>query len=166
MLSDRPLQRHRIQWSASIRDHPLAALALGATAGFAAGGGMRTRVGAAMLTLAARTAAREVIMSFIAEQRRTMSVQEEIPRINNELEQARHDLNETLTRINQKVERTEEEFSPNHIVKQRPLMASCCAAAMGFVIGARAERSLATGLLLGVLLGYVLASASTDTPGS
>lgn len=95
-----------------------------------------------------------------------MSVQEEIPSINNELEQARHDLNETLTRINQKVERTEEEFSPNHIVKQRPLMASCCAAAMGFVIGARAERSLAMGLLLGVLLGYVLASASTDTPGS
>ena len=95
-----------------------------------------------------------------------MSVQEEIPRINNELEQARHDLNETLTRINQKVERTEEEFSPNHIVKQRPLMASCCAAAMGFVIDARAERSLATGLLLGVLLGYVLASASRDTPGT
>jgi ElaB/YqjD/DUF883 family membrane-anchored ribosome-binding protein len=92
-----------------------------------------------------------------------MSVQEEIPRINNELEQARHDLNETLTRINQKVERTEEEFSPNHIVKRRPLMASCCAAAMGFVIGGRAERSLATGLLLGALLGYAFASASRDT---
>jgi hypothetical protein len=67
MLSDRPLQRDLIQWSASIRDHPLAALALAATAGFAAGGGMRTRVGAAMLALAARTAAREVIMSFITE---------------------------------------------------------------------------------------------------
>jgi ElaB/YqjD/DUF883 family membrane-anchored ribosome-binding protein len=92
-----------------------------------------------------------------------MSVQEEIPKINNELEQARHDLNETLTRINQKVERTEEEFSPNHIVKRRPLMASCCAAAMGFVIGGHAERSLATGLLLGSLLGYVFASASRHT---
>jgi hypothetical protein len=92
-----------------------------------------------------------------------MSVQEEIPRINNELEQARHDLNETLTRINQKVEQTEEEFSPNHIVKQRPLMASCCAVVMGFVIGGHAERSLATGLLFGALIGYVLASASRDT---
>jgi ElaB/YqjD/DUF883 family membrane-anchored ribosome-binding protein len=95
-----------------------------------------------------------------------MSVQEEIPRINNELEQARHDLNETLTRINQKVERTDEEFSPKHIVKRRPLMTSCCAAAMGFVIGGHAERSLATGLLLGALLGYALASSSREMPRS
>jgi len=94
-----------------------------------------------------------------------MSVQEEIRKINNELEQARHDLNDTLTRINRKVERTEEEFSPNHIVKRRPLLASCCAAVMGFAIGSRAERSLATGLLIGASLGYVLASASRETHG-
>jgi len=50
-----------------------------------------------------------------------MSVQEEIPKINNELERARHDLNETLIRINRKVERTEEEFSPNHSVKRLSL---------------------------------------------
>ena len=95
-----------------------------------------------------------------------MSVQEEIPRINSELEQARHDLNETLTRINQKVERTEEEFSPNNIVKRQPLLASCCAVAMGFVMGGRTERSVATGLLLGALLGYVLASSMRDLPGN
>ncbi len=68
MLSDRPLQRDRMgQWSERIRDHPLTALALGATAGFPAGGGMRTRIGSAMLALAVRTAAPEVIMSFIEE---------------------------------------------------------------------------------------------------
>src|SRR5690349_2293222 len=68
MLSDRSLQRDPIErWSVCIRDHPLTALALGATAGFAAGGGMRTRIGSAILALAARTVTREVIMTFIAE---------------------------------------------------------------------------------------------------
>jgi hypothetical protein len=68
MLSDRPLQQDPIgRWSGRIRDHPLTALALGATAGFAAGGGMRTRIGSAILALAARTVTREVIMTFIAE---------------------------------------------------------------------------------------------------
>jgi hypothetical protein len=68
MKSERPLHRGGIgQWSERVRDHPLTALALGATAGFAAGGGMRTRIGSAVLALAAKTLAREVVATFIAE---------------------------------------------------------------------------------------------------
>ena len=68
MPSDQPLERHGIgPWSRRVRDYPLAALVLSATAGFAVGGGMRTRMGSAILALAARTAAREMIATFIAE---------------------------------------------------------------------------------------------------
>jgi hypothetical protein len=53
------------QLSKSIRERPLTALAIGVTAGFVMGGGMRTRLGIAMLTFAAKTSAREAIVGFI-----------------------------------------------------------------------------------------------------
>ncbi len=53
------------QLSKSIRERPLTALAVGVTAGFVMGGGMRTRLGIAMLTFAAKTSAREAIVGFI-----------------------------------------------------------------------------------------------------
>jgi hypothetical protein len=53
------------QLSKSIRERPLTALAVGVAAGFVMGGGMRTRLGIAMLTFAAKTSAREAIVGFI-----------------------------------------------------------------------------------------------------
>src|ERR1700738_1421155 len=66
-----------------------------------------------------------------------MNAQEEIPKINNKLEQARRDFNETLMQVNEKVEETEKRLSPEEIIKRRPLMASCCAAATGFALEVR-----------------------------
>jgi hypothetical protein len=53
------------QWSKSIEERPLTALAVGITAGFVMGGGMRTQLGIALLMLAAKTSAREAIVGFI-----------------------------------------------------------------------------------------------------
>jgi len=53
------------QLSKSIREQPLTALAVGVTAGFVMGGGMRTRLGIAMLTFAAKASAGEAIVGFI-----------------------------------------------------------------------------------------------------
>ena len=88
-----------------------------------------------------------------------MSAQEEIPKINNELEQARRDFNETLMQVNEKVEETEKRLSPEEIIKRRPLMASCCAAATGFALGSRAGSATAA-FVLGALLVLVLKSSS------
>jgi hypothetical protein len=53
------------QWSKRIEERPLSALAIGITAGFVMGGGMRTRLGIALLMLAAKTTARGAIVGFI-----------------------------------------------------------------------------------------------------
>jgi hypothetical protein len=89
-----------------------------------------------------------------------MSTQEEIPKINHELEQARRDFNETLMQVNEKVEAAEKRLSPEEIIKRRPLIASCCAAATGFALaGSRAGPATAA-FVLGALLVSVLESAS------
>ena len=49
---------------ASVRDFLSGAYTVGVT-GFVMGGGMRTRLGIAMLTFAAKTSAREAIVAFI-----------------------------------------------------------------------------------------------------
>jgi hypothetical protein len=54
-----------VQLSKSIGERPLTALAVGITAGFVMGGGMRTRLGIAMLMLAAKISARETIIGLI-----------------------------------------------------------------------------------------------------
>lgn len=54
------------QLSNSISERPLTALAVGVAARFVIGGGMRTLLGIAMLTFAAKTSAREAIVGFIA----------------------------------------------------------------------------------------------------
>jgi hypothetical protein len=89
-----------------------------------------------------------------------MSAQEEIPKINNELEQARQDFNETLMQVNEKVEAAEKRLSPEEIIKRRPLMASCCAAATGFVLAGSPAGSATAAFVLGALLVAVLESAS------
>jgi hypothetical protein len=89
-----------------------------------------------------------------------MSAQEEIPKINNELEQARRDFNETLMQVNEKVEETEKRLSPEEIIKRRPLIASCCAAATGFALAGSRAGSATAAFVLGALLVLMLKSSS------
>jgi hypothetical protein len=92
-----------------------------------------------------------------------MSVQEEIPKINRELEEARRDFNETLMQVNEKVEDTEKRLSPEEMIKRRPLIASCCAAATGFALAGSRAGSATAAFVLGALLVSVLKSASDGT---
>ena len=59
------------QLKKTIRDRPLSAAALAATAGFIFGGGLATRPGLAMLLLFGRMAARETAVNLVTEMVRT-----------------------------------------------------------------------------------------------
>jgi len=55
----------------TIREKPLSAAAIAATAGFIVGGGLATRPGLAMLMLFGRMAARETAVNFVTDMVRT-----------------------------------------------------------------------------------------------
>jgi hypothetical protein len=59
------------QLEKTIRDNPLSAAALAATAGFIFGGGLATRPGLAMLMLFGRMAAKETAVNLVTEMVRT-----------------------------------------------------------------------------------------------
>ena len=92
-----------------------------------------------------------------------MSAQEEIPRIGEELEQARRELRETLTQVNHKVKQTEQRLSPEHLIKERPLVATSVAGALGFVLGGSTEGSTIAAFVLGALLANAFWSGSRNS---
>ena len=59
------------QLEKTIREKPLSAAALAATAGFIVGGGLATRPGLAMLFLFGRMAAKETAVNFVTDMVRT-----------------------------------------------------------------------------------------------
>ncbi len=59
------------QLEKTIREKPLSAAAIAATAGFIVGGGLATRPGLAMLMLFGRMAARETAVNFVTDMVRT-----------------------------------------------------------------------------------------------
>ena len=59
------------QLERTIREKPLSAAAIAATAGFIVGGGLPTRPGLAMLMLFGRMAARETAVNFVTDMVRT-----------------------------------------------------------------------------------------------
>ena len=59
------------QLERTIREKPLSAAAIAATAGFIVGGGLATRPGLAMLMLFGRMAARETAVNFVTDMVRT-----------------------------------------------------------------------------------------------
>ena len=70
-LSRRGVDFDLRQLEKTIRDKPLSAAALAATAGFIFGGGLATRPGLAMLMLFARMAAKETAVNLVTEMVRT-----------------------------------------------------------------------------------------------
>lgn len=97
-----------------------------------------------------------------------------IDKIKGELEEARHNLHQTVTEVNRKVEQNVEtvtQFQPGHLVERHPLLSACIAGALGFVWGNRSNGPVAV-LVLGGVVAAVLSEAwkdgfrNSDTPGS
>ena len=106
-----------------VRDEPLTALAIAAAAGFVLGGGVNRRLGLAILTTVGRIALQSAATSLIrgtgqsvatkTEDRtgpalkvKYVTTEEEISKQQDELNEARQDLRDTLTEVNAKAAST------------------------------------------------------------
>jgi hypothetical protein len=78
--------------------------------------------------------------------------------IDRELREAWADLRLTLSKVNTKVERTEERLAPRLLVSKHPIAVSGVALALGFLIGMDEQRRfdwLASGMLLGAAIASI-----------
>jgi hypothetical protein len=83
---------------------------------------------------------------------------EEIEKIEGEVQRAREDLSESLHQVNIKVE---ERLDVNAWVKHRPLLAVTASGAIGFVLGLSPRATLPTvAVLLGVAVGISMRQTS------
>jgi len=93
-----------------------------------------------------------------------MAAEEELARIDRELDDARRDLRDTLEQVNDKVELAEAELRPVTIVRHHTLAVSCVAAALGFAAGGGLRTLRIEWLAIGALLGSaIMASRKPGT---
>jgi len=92
-----------------------------------------------------------------------MTAQEEqISKIENELNGARRDLRETMSVVNAKVEQAEEDLRPDRLVEQYPVGASCLAGALGFFVGSNAKSRIVGPVMILALLGYAISKGRSN----
>jgi ElaB/YqjD/DUF883 family membrane-anchored ribosome-binding protein len=84
-----------------------------------------------------------------------MTTGERISKKEDELEDARRDLQDTMTEVDEKLERTGVAFHPAQLIRTNPVSAMCLAGALGFLVGSKANPVLGRGMML-ALLGYAM----------
>jgi hypothetical protein len=86
-----------------------------------------------------------------------MNMTDEVAKIENDLDQARTELHQTLEQVNQKVEAVGRWLiQPDSVLRRYPLLSISLAGAVGFATGSASNRSrmfgaFATGLLAGFI---------------
>ena len=84
-----------------------------------------------------------------------MAASEEISRIEDEIEDARRDLHETLAQAHQKVEIVEAELRPDlMVIQEYPLAAVGLGAVLGFLVGTKTDRPMLGPVIIGLICGY------------
>jgi hypothetical protein len=84
-----------------------------------------------------------------------MTTGERISEKEDELDDARRGLQDTMTEVDEKLGRTELALHPDQLIRTYPVGASCLAGALGFLVGSKANPVLGRGMLL-ALLGYAI----------
>lgn len=92
----------------------------------------------------------------------TMTTQEQISAIQTERDDARQNLRDTLTEVNDKVERTETEMRPDHVIESHPVGAALIAGALGFLFGSVVTSRGAGPIVIAALLGVALSKHSSN----
>jgi len=92
----------------------------------------------------------------------TMTTQEQISAIQTERDDARQNLRDTLTEVNDKVERTEAEMRPDHVIESHPVGASLIAGALGFLFGSVVTSRGAGPIVIAALLGVALSKHGSN----
>ena len=90
-----------------------------------------------------------------------MTTAERNIRDQDERDDARQSLRDTLTEVNAKVERVSGDLRPDHLIESHPVAASFLAGALGFLVGS-AQTSRGIGLVvIAASIGVALATQSS-----
>jgi ElaB/YqjD/DUF883 family membrane-anchored ribosome-binding protein len=92
----------------------------------------------------------------------TMTTEEQISAIQTERDDARQNLRDTLTEVNDKVERTEVEMRPDHIIESHPVGASLIAGALGFLFGSIVNSRGAGPVVIAAMLGFAVSKHGSN----
>jgi ElaB/YqjD/DUF883 family membrane-anchored ribosome-binding protein len=91
----------------------------------------------------------------------TMTTDEQISALQFERDDALQNLRETLAEVNEKVERTEDEMRPDHVIESHPIGASLIAGALGFLFGSIVNGRGAGPIVIASLFGIALSKRSS-----
>jgi hypothetical protein len=91
-----------------------------------------------------------------------MTNQEQISANQTERDDARQDLRDTLAEVNEKVERTEDEMRPDHVIESHPVGASLIAGALGFLFGSIVTSRGAGPIVIAALLGVAISKHGSN----
>ena len=92
----------------------------------------------------------------------TMTTEEQISAIQTERDDARQNLRDTLTEVNDKVERTEDEMRPDHVIENHPVGASLIAGALGFLFGSIVNSRGAGPVVIAAMLGFAVSKHGSN----
>jgi hypothetical protein len=95
-----------------------------------------------------------------------MEQRSETAQVDQELEQARDDLRETLEEVNHKVEAVEARLRPQAILRSNPFALPMLAGVLGFFVGSDRRPRPLRWVAIGALLGAALAAAHQDSNDS
>jgi hypothetical protein len=90
-----------------------------------------------------------------------MTRQEEKTKNQDERDEARQDLRDTLTEVNAKFDSAESDLRPDRLVESHPVGASLVAGAIGFLLGSNIKSELTGPVIIAALLGFALVQRSS-----
>jgi hypothetical protein len=91
-----------------------------------------------------------------------MTTEEQISRNQDERDEARQNLRDTLTEVNAKVERAGEDLRPDQLVRSHPVAASLLAAGFGFLLGSTVKHRGPGPIMIAAVLGLALSMRRTS----
>ena len=94
-----------------------------------------------------------------------MTTDEQLSAIQTERDDARQDLRDTLTEVNDKVGRAEDEMRPDRVIENHAVGASLIAGALGFLFGSIVNSRGAGPVVIAALLGVAISKRSSDDRG-
>jgi hypothetical protein len=93
-----------------------------------------------------------------------MTMDELISAIQDERDDAREDLRDTLTEVNAKVERAGQDLRPDRMIEKHAIGAASIAGAIGFLIGSTSKNRAMGPIMIAALLGFALSHRGSKEP--
>jgi hypothetical protein len=94
-----------------------------------------------------------------------MTTEEQNSKNQDERDEARQNLRDTLTEVNAKVERAGDDLRPEHFIESHAVAASLVAGALGFLIGSTINSRGTGPVMIAAVLGFALSIRSSREAG-